>query len=1785
MATIPMEVGVFVTGSGMETFKNLEQSVSGVGTTARKASEGLGQLVSELAFAGTTAGDMIMGDVAGDLIDMTLDFNTSSNDFREAANALGEARGALISGMADWESGDISTYADAVGTLSQKNQKLVDVLSAGEKFLISWANKMEVNATASKYLGRSLYYVSKAVRDTRGNFAEYSTQVGAVGDYQEQVSSSLFDTVNSLASVWKETGFVSSSMENVLKSMRRLGENAGSITPGALSNLSTSLAEVRTEIINQNTSLSEAELASASYKEMVNSLPQPLQTLTLYLQLAENNFQDYSNSIKVAEQQGVHMTSAMRKIARESQSMSEELREAAGSSRTITNEQIEAARAIGGLSDRLVKLWSSADVTSEVLSEFVGKLGEVSTNAGSITTQSLTAMADSITQLRTELISNNIDMEKAGSSSLTLKNMISMLPPELGRLVEHLNMTEARFRGMAESMRETETFVSSAISPSLARLSAMAKASAKSIDTFSSSLLDIKEGDITTSIGTSANAIEQAAYSSDLLSSDIESLVSTMSDMARVSGTVTPSALRNLSTALTESLVKILSTRSAFDEVAFSAGNYQASISGLEPGVRRLANSLLGTITQVNGFADKMDTASIVSQRSTATMRALTRVSYQVSAGLRQASSSALQVTREQDKASWSIGRMSDKLTTLIAAAGLTNSSLGGLVSKMKEFALSAGSITEQKLRTLAQSLVNVRAELLQQHTSLSASQVATMNYSQILSMLPPSIKQVVVNLDNLERNLLETANKMNVAKMAAETMGPSMIQASAAVQRAMMNIRRSSQATSGLSKIDMGVAIGNLGVKLSNVAQKSGYFTKGLQQAIQKMGQFAMSAGSITPSSLNNLSQSLMSVVTQLVVAKSGMSETALASSDFTAILQTLPPEFQELVAAIVNATGTMESYAKTLKKVSQGHKEVQTSSKNTANQQQKTAESAEKSAGAMQKITSAASGMMMGLSAAQGNLQGFLLTMIYMGRSLPGIAIGMAALTGGSILFGKAMHGAGGAVEQMRFKLQNMYDTTEDATAAFQYLQHWSMLTGHTMEDIRGALESLHSDGLPNTESAMEAIYNLAAAKGMKPAQAAQAYAEAVNDTENSLESLRAMGVSVTEDMIDTTNRLTASQDVAAAINREYADSWKTQATTGRGALKRIASAARLALQELAHPVWKEVFMPLLNALANAAAKFFSFARWIAKCTDYVYALRMIADYARDTFARFRDEITLLGQVLRLIVIGALYAMLGAFVLVIKTARVFLIILDMLNDTLGLYSGNAKSAAGATGLLAGAFKNVSFTRFVREVKKLFNIENVIKAALIGGLSAILGVGPSILLALTSIIKEPILDWIQNKFNISEPFRDKLSSAIDGAMIAAIITTALLGMPLLGLVSGFISGWLAEEFKEPIQQWFKDNKDTLIPSMSLTTLIGGALGLKVGGPAGAVVGIGAGWLASILLELLRQGLGIPMKTWLERDLPNIFAGASIAGLIGTFILGPGVGTAIGAAVGALAGLLAGQVPKLLEGLKAWVVIFRDHLPTLFKEEGWAGIIAALIILWKRIEEFVDTKVLQFADWLMTNVGPTLIRVFDGIWEGVANVVKNVLNGLSNWLFGNSWTTDVIEGIASGLASLPVRIGSIFGDLASNARSWGEHMMNQLRDGINSAKERVFGAVRNILTWIRNRLGFSVPNAGPLSDADQWMPDMMNLMAMGIETGRGKLESAVSNAAAGMSNAMDAQGSLSPNFGSAQTGGAGGQSGVVVNVNVTGNYILDDATASRLSDQIGTKVVNTLSNRWGLGIR
>jgi len=204
--------------------------------------------------------------------------------------------------------------------------------------------------------------------------------------------------------------------------------------------------------------------------------------------------------------------------------------------------------------------------------------------------------------------------------------------------------------------------------------------------------------------------------------------------------------------------------------------------------------------------------------------------------------------------------------------------------------------------------------------------------------------------------------------------------------------------------------------------------------------------------------------------------------------------------------------------------------------------------------------------------------------------------------------------------------------------------------------------------------------------------------------------------------------------------------------------------------------------------------------------------------------------------------------------------------------------------------------------------------------------------------------------------------------------------------------------------------------------------------------------------------------------------------------------------------------------------------------------------IWEEIKSFF------FATWnWIKNTATT-------IWSAVSKAIMSVITALVNFIRQN-WenlknvTSTVFNAIKNTVTSIWSSISNTIKGWASQAYQWGANFLQMLINGIKSKVADVISTVKSIGSSIAKFLGFHSPtDKGPLSDSDKWMPNFMDMLEQGIETGIPRLEMAIGDVAATIATADTI---------------AGSSSSVTNNINVSSrNNNLDERGLGRMLERM-----------------
>lgn len=181
------------------------------------------------------------------------------------------------------------------------------------------------------------------------------------------------------------------------------------------------------------------------------------------------------------------------------------------------------------------------------------------------------------------------------------------------------------------------------------------------------------------------------------------------------------------------------------------------------------------------------------------------------------------------------------------------------------------------------------------------------------------------------------------------------------------------------------------------------------------------------------------------------------------------------------------------------------------------------------------------------------------------------------------------------------------------------------------------------------------------------------------------------------------------------------------------------------------------------------------------------------------------------------------------------------------------------------------------------------------------------------------------------------------------------------------------------------------------------------------------------------------------------------------------------------------------------------------------------------------------------------------------------------------------KGISNAASAIGNVASSIWGgikNVASSAWNWGKDIVSGIAGGIKKGMSWVGNAVKNVADGIRSFLHFSVPDEGPLADADTYMPDFMKLLTSGVKKGEGGLIDQIRSMAAKVQQGMEGVGSFTlpeltlPHFDGSgwnfpQAPLAGG--GTTKTTNLGGVYITVNGYNARSDDELAQTVADKIN--------
>jgi phage-related minor tail protein len=197
------------------------------------------------------------------------------------------------------------------------------------------------------------------------------------------------------------------------------------------------------------------------------------------------------------------------------------------------------------------------------------------------------------------------------------------------------------------------------------------------------------------------------------------------------------------------------------------------------------------------------------------------------------------------------------------------------------------------------------------------------------------------------------------------------------------------------------------------------------------------------------------------------------------------------------------------------------------------------------------------------------------------------------------------------------------------------------------------------------------------------------------------------------------------------------------------------------------------------------------------------------------------------------------------------------------------------------------------------------------------------------------------------------------------------------------------------------------------------------------------------------------------------------------------------------------------------------------------ALVAAFVYLWNNSESFR-----QF--WI-------------GLWDNIKDTVAIIGEWLKNFF------TKTIPGFFEDAINF-------LRDIPGAAKEWGSDLIKNFVDGIKSKFDDLKNGLKNAAQTVKDFLGFSEPDKGPLSDFHTYAPDMMELFASGIKDNAKLLTDAVRDT---FDIQPVIQKTTNQTTNGAQVAGAGFNGTIVIPVYMGDQYLTEAVvTAEQINDYV-----------------
>lgn len=212
----------------------------------------------------------------------------------------------------------------------------------------------------------------------------------------------------------------------------------------------------------------------------------------------------------------------------------------------------------------------------------------------------------------------------------------------------------------------------------------------------------------------------------------------------------------------------------------------------------------------------------------------------------------------------------------------------------------------------------------------------------------------------------------------------------------------------------------------------------------------------------------------------------------------------------------------------------------------------------------------------------------------------------------------------------------------------------------------------------------------------------------------------------------------------------------------------------------------------------------------------------------------------------------------------------------------------------------------------------------------------------------------------------------------------------------------------------------------------------------------------------------------------------------------------------ALPTILPGLISAIVEQIPTVIQAVLECLPAII--DGAIQIVTALAkALVDNIDLIIDGAV-QIIDALAMSLSDsdTAAKLAQSALEIIGTLTMELLKNLPDILAGGILiAVELIKGIAQGMVDYFAPVSDALSDMLidltgwfsrkwNDFKEWGSDMIQAFIDGIKEKWQSLKDTVCDVASSVKDFLGFSEPDKGPLSNFHTFAPDMMDLFAKGI---------------------------------------------------------------------------------------